>query len=93
MPTAERTERRGERCSGAVPVGHLLEIKWIRPKMEVSMDTLLILGLIWSGLAIAIAAYADGHGRDALGWYVLAMVFSPPLVALFLFGKTSQRDW
>lgn len=42
-----------------------------------------LIAVIWLGLAIATGAAARSRGRSGIGWFLLAMIFSP-LIALIL---------
>lgn len=54
------------------------------------MLTLSLLLFFWLGLAIVVGVIANGRGRDGFGWFLLALVISPLLAAIFLAAAGSK---
>ena len=42
------------------------------------------LGVFWFGFAIAVGVWASNRGRFGFGWFILAVIISPLLAAIFL---------
>lgn len=47
--------------------------------------------LLWLVLSIAIAVWASNKGRSGFGWFLLSLIFSPLLTAIFL-AVSSNRS-
>lgn len=47
--------------------------------------------LVWLVFAVIVAVAANTRGRNAFGWCILALLFSPLLVGLFLLALPNLR--
>jgi hypothetical protein len=51
----------------------------------------MLIILVWLVLAVIVAVAANTRGRSALGWGILALIFSPLLVGLLLLALPNLR--
>jgi hypothetical protein len=49
-----------------------------------------LLAILWLGLAIATGAAARSRGRNPVGWFLLAVIFSPLLALILLMSFQSR---
>jgi hypothetical protein len=53
--------------------------------------TMFEIGLVWLAGAVVVSILAGSRGRSSLGWFVLAVVFSPLLMLVLVLGLPSRR--
>ena len=55
-----------------------------------SEGVLLVLIVVYVGLAVGVGAYAEDRGRSPLMWTVLSIIFSPPIGLLAAYFEDDQ---
>jgi hypothetical protein len=50
-----------------------------------------LLVIVWVGLALATGAAAKSRGRDATGWFLLALIVSPVIALILLMAFQPRR--
>lgn len=55
----------------------------LQPGREVRVWVVFLI-LFWLGLAVAVGILAANRGRTGIGWFLLAVVFSPLLAGIFV---------
>jgi hypothetical protein len=60
--------------------------------MDVLLAVLLVVVPLWLSFSLAVAIYARRKSRSAAGWWLLAVLVSPLVAALFLAAAGDRRD-
>ena len=55
------------------------------------MGVKMVIILIWFALAVVVGALAAGKDRSGFGWFLLAMLISPLIAAIFLLIAGDRR--
>ena len=59
--------------------------------MEALMGMLVLIAIPWFFLSLFVAWAAEEIGRNAVGWFLLALLFSPIITVLFLIAVGQKQ--